>query len=204
MSHSWTYRNDDYSDDEIVLTAENAAADDEPFTPIIKTNLSFDAFDEASANGVLLDACAAEILRQADLVQDAALELAKKGARISDLEAAHEKAGAYVALLEERVREIEVERDAKESTISMAVARLGGTVEGHPTHRINFLQRIDALRRIEKRIVELEAEPARIRRELEEAFVAARHTYRDNSGAWLLSEPALRRHLDGIIRRAKP
>jgi|GEM_PF-6209732 len=38
---------------------------------------------------------------------------------------------------------------AAEGTLHMAVARLGGTVEGCPTHRINFLQRIDELRAIE-------------------------------------------------------
>lgn len=48
-----------------------------------------------------------------------------------------------------RVAELEVEVAAKEATIHMAVARLGGEVEGAPTHRINFLQRIDELRGIE-------------------------------------------------------
>lgn len=38
-----------------------------------------------------------------------------------------------------------------EVVISMAVARLGGKVEGRPTGRHNFLQRIDELRRIEKK-----------------------------------------------------
>jgi hypothetical protein len=71
VSHSWTYRNDDYSDEEIELTAtaDNLAGDDGPHAPLITTNLSFDAFDEASANGILLDACAAEILRLDDLVK---------------------------------------------------------------------------------------------------------------------------------------
>jgi hypothetical protein len=35
--------------------------------------------------------------------------------------------------------------DAREATIHMAVDRLGGVVEDMPTHRGNFLQRIDAL-----------------------------------------------------------
>lgn len=35
------------------------------------------------------------------------------------------------------------------AVLAMAVARLGGEVEGAPTHRGNFLQRIDALRRME-------------------------------------------------------
>ena len=36
-----------------------------------------------------------------------------------------------------------------DSQIAMTVARLGGTVEGAPTHAGNFLQRIDELRKIE-------------------------------------------------------
>lgn len=37
-----------------------------------------------------------------------------------------------------------------EGILSMTVARLGGTVEDAPTHRGNFLQRIDELRAIER------------------------------------------------------
>ena len=37
--------------------------------------------------------------------------------------------------------------------LSMAVQRLGGLVEGKPTARINFLQRIDALREIENTLL---------------------------------------------------
>ena len=37
------------------------------------------------------------------------------------------------------------QKDYYEAILSMTVARLGGTVEDAPTHRINFLQRIDAL-----------------------------------------------------------
>jgi len=48
--------------------------------------------------------------------------------------------------LEQAYRDLEGER----AVLAMTVARLGGTVEGAPTHRINFLQRIDELRRIEK------------------------------------------------------
>ena len=36
------------------------------------------------------------------------------------------------------------------SVLAMAVARLGGIVEGNPTGRVNFMQRIDALREIER------------------------------------------------------
>ncbi len=37
-----------------------------------------------------------------------------------------------------------------EGILAMVVRRLGGTVEGKPTERGNFLQRIDELRRIER------------------------------------------------------
>jgi len=37
-----------------------------------------------------------------------------------------------------------------EGVLTMVVERLGGTVEGRPTERGNFLQRIDELRRIER------------------------------------------------------
>ncbi|HMQ23197.1 MAG TPA: hypothetical protein PKE00_11945 [Planctomycetota bacterium] len=40
---------------------------------------------------------------------------------------------------------------AKEATLAMTVARLGGFVEEKPTARHNFLQRIDELRQIEAR-----------------------------------------------------
>lgn len=40
--------------------------------------------------------------------------------------------------------------DGAEGVLSMTVARLGGTVEGAPTQRVNFIQRIDELRRIEE------------------------------------------------------
>lgn len=71
------------------------------------------------------------------------------------LDAARQKAtmqalrGDLLKLAETRVRELELEVAAKEALIHMAVARLGGEIEGAPTHRINFLQRIDELRRIE-------------------------------------------------------
>lgn len=46
----------------------------------------------------------------------------------------------------ERERQrLELEVKMREATLSMAVARLGGEVEGKPTARVNFLQRIDQL-----------------------------------------------------------
>ncbi len=45
---------------------------------------------------------------------------------------------------------LETSAEYYEAILAMTVGRLEGTVEGHPTSRINFLQRIDELRRIEK------------------------------------------------------
>lgn len=50
-----------------------------------------------------------------------------------------------------RIAELEEELKAAQSVRAMTVARLGGTVEGRPTHSGNFLQRIDELRAIEKK-----------------------------------------------------
>jgi hypothetical protein len=51
--------------------------------------------------------------------------------------------------LSRRIADLERDRDGERGMISMTIARLGGTVEGHPTDRHNFLQRIDELRAIE-------------------------------------------------------
>ncbi len=44
-----------------------------------------------------------------------------------------------------QLHDAEITIHAREATIHMAVARLGGIVEGNPTGAHNFLQRIDAL-----------------------------------------------------------
>ena len=44
------------------------------------------------------------------------------------------------------------QRDSARGAIRMAVDRLGGTVEGRPTHEGNFLQRIDELVALEEAI----------------------------------------------------
>lgn len=54
-------------------------------------------------------------------------------------------------LSEREARELRVSRDSLESTISAVVQTIGGTVEGRPTSRINFLQRLRELRAIEAR-----------------------------------------------------
>lgn len=77
---------------------------------------------------------------------------------------------------------------ARDGTLAMAVARLGGEVEGAPTHRGNFLQRIDQLvedddrwrkaclnyegikRQNEARITALEAEVAELEAERDRAW----------------------------------
>ncbi len=44
-----------------------------------------------------------------------------------------------------------------EPIISMTVARLGGTVEGRATGKHNFLQRVDALRDLERLMVDVDS-----------------------------------------------
>jgi hypothetical protein len=141
MSHSWFYQNDDYSDEWIELTAENAAADDEPFTPIIKTNLSFDAFDEASANGVLLDACAAEILR-----------------------------------MDRRIKELEAHQEGMRKTLRIECGDLGDNDWDDDLHLGDVIEK-HLCRPAAGRIAELEAEPARIRRELLESVGDFTHRF---------------------------
>ena len=62
-----------------------------------------------------------------------------------------------VAAKDAEIERLKAERDAaylahesSEAVLHMTVARLGGLVEGRPTHRGNFLQRIDALVRMEE------------------------------------------------------
>lgn len=62
-------------------------------------------------------------------------------------------------------------REYYEGILAMTVARLEGTVEGQPTHRINFLQRIDELVRIEASLDSGQA----IKFTLEEILAALRH-----------------------------
>jgi hypothetical protein len=64
--------------------------------------------------------------------------------------------------LEAELAEARLAHHCSEGVLSMTVDRLGGMVEGHPTQRINFLQRIDAL-------VAMESEVERLTRELKSA-----------------------------------
>jgi hypothetical protein len=56
---------------------------------------------------------------------------------------------ARVAALETALAQARLDHECSEGVLSMTVARLGGIVEGNPTGRHNFLQRVDALRRME-------------------------------------------------------
>lgn len=60
---------------------------------------------------------------------------------------------AEIATLRLCVAEYKLAHDGSEAAIHMAIARMGGLVEGRPTHRGNFLQRIDELVAMESRIV---------------------------------------------------
>lgn len=55
------------------------------------------------------------------------------------------EAAAEIERLRARVAEYKLAHEGSEAVIHMAIARLGGLVEGLPTHRGNFLQRIDEL-----------------------------------------------------------
>ena len=71
-----------------------------------------------------------------DYVCDAVKNAAAKDVEIERLKA--ERDAAYLA------------HESSEAVLHMTIARLGGLVEGRPTHRGNFLQRIDALVRMEE------------------------------------------------------
>jgi hypothetical protein len=57
----------------------------------------------------------------------------------------NEELKAEVARLEAELAAARLAHHCSEGVLSMTVHRLGGMVEGHPTQRINFLQRIDEL-----------------------------------------------------------
>ena len=57
--------------------------------------------------------------------------------------------GDLIDAQESTIEHLRFQIDRLEGVINMTVARLGGEVEGQPTERLNFLQRIDGLRTIE-------------------------------------------------------
>lgn len=63
-----------------------------------------------------------------------------------------------IEALESGYDRLKEELDMERTCIRMAVLRLGGMVEGAPTHRLNFLQRIDALVTAERSLAEARAE----------------------------------------------
>lgn len=67
------------------------------------------------------------------------------GKPIGTIGATESVLGREILRLAERVTELEGVVAMRDGTLAMAVARLGGEVEGAPTHRGNFLQRIDQL-----------------------------------------------------------
>ena len=85
-------------------------------------------------------------------------EVAEVTSRVAELEKERDAAIENAKLYNADMMKVRGQRDAAESVLSMAVARLGGEVEEAPTQRINFLQRIDALREAEARVAELEKE----------------------------------------------
>lgn len=95
--------------------------------------------------------------RLADAVQPgeimSALELGAEIDRLAERvrggEAEEQRLQKQIVALGELVRELEGIVAMRDGTLDMAVARLMGEVEGEPTHRGNFLQRIDQLRREE-------------------------------------------------------
>jgi hypothetical protein len=77
---------------------------------------------------------------------------AERDSRDRMLDIAHNdrvKDSAHIEALTKQRDELRGVVEMREGTIQMAVDRLGGRVEGRPTHRGNFLQRIDELVRIE-------------------------------------------------------
>lgn len=80
----------------------------------------------------------------------AALEVELEG-----LEDTTDAAGVTMRVEIFRANAAEDQRNALDAALHMAVARLGGEVEHTATHRLNFLQRIDALRGIERTLARL-------------------------------------------------
>ena len=94
----------------------------------------------------------------------------------------------YETWLQEKERErdaAQAEVALRDGVLAMTVARLGGIVEGQPTHRGNFLQRIDQLRQTERERDAAQAEAAAMRDELQ----VAREFLRSCSAAHVCHEP---------------
>ncbi len=110
------------------------------------------------------DSCAAHALldyrdpprtERSDLLYDMRDHIGVLQARIDELKERHSDLQEDHTWTIKRARLRIASTDA---VLVMAVARLGGTVEGRPTIRLNFLQRIDELREIERRLADIQSE----------------------------------------------
>lgn len=68
--------------------------------------------------------------------------------------------------LRARLDEATLQFRSSEALIASVISRIGGRVEGAPTQRINFLQRIHELIDVEREYISVEAEVERLRAEL--------------------------------------
>ena len=103
------------------------------------------------------DQADAEIARLTAQVTALQGEVARMTLDRDTLEARALAAEAEVERLTRERERLGLERDMLAVGRTMTVARLGGTVEGYPTHTGNFLQRIDELRAAEAQNAALRA-----------------------------------------------
>lgn len=110
-----------------------------------------------------------------------------------------EKFGGEMDALRKERDEARLAHQCSEATLAMAVARLGGEVEGAPTARVNFLQRIDELRRVE---AGARADNEALRAKLEETLMKA-EAAEHNGGLWEEEAKGLRarvQKVEGLLR----
>ena len=165
MSHSWTYT-EEY--DEIRLTAKDVAAPGEPSVPVIETDLDEEEYQEACENSTLLDACAAEILRMDQRIKDLEAVISERGTGIprpSDIDRDAFEAlvpeDRFLAFLEAAGWALEArgwEKKAEDLEAQVEAALRGQAEISETSGR--------ALDQWRAEKTALEAEPARIRREI--------------------------------------
>lgn len=97
------------------------------------------------------DGASAELC-EADDVRELVDRMEKAEARVDSARAAEVVATQERDVLQHHIDRCESDLRAREAVLSMTVARLGGSVEGGATHRGNFLQRIDELRKAEAQL----------------------------------------------------
>lgn len=101
--------------------------------------------DEEDAANARLIAAAPDLLRERDELR----------ATISSWKAEEEHWKTREGELMAEVERLRLDVKCRDATLAMTVDRLEGTIEGAPTHRGNFLQRIDELRAVERERDEL-------------------------------------------------